>query len=79
MITDYRIERKFTLGINNSDFFKKILVTSCFHKPHIDRDVSSVYLDTYDYNFFKDNIFNQLSGFFSKIFIYLKKQKSILR
>ena len=56
MITDYRVERKFTLGINNSDFFKKILVSNCFHKPHIDREVSSVYLDTYEYNFFKDNI-----------------------
>ncbi len=56
MITDYRIERKFTLGINNSDFFKKILITNSFHRPHNDREVSSVYLDTYDYNFFKDNI-----------------------
>ena len=53
---DSRIERKFTVGPGNNDFFEKILKLNCFHKPYDDREVSSIYFDTYDYNFLRANI-----------------------
>ena len=56
MTADYRIERKFTIGLFNNDFFEKILKFNCFHNPYKDRTVNSIYFDTNDYNFLRDNI-----------------------
>jgi len=51
-----RIERKFTVGKYNKDFFEKFLKFHSFHKPYADREVSSVYFDTYNYDFLRANI-----------------------
>ncbi len=56
MITDSRVERKFVIGKFNNDFFEKILRINSFHKPYNDRVVNSLYLDTLEHNFLKDNI-----------------------
>ena len=56
MKTESRIERKFSVGVHNKDFFEKILKLNCFHKPFNDREVSSIYFDTHDYDFLRANI-----------------------
>ena len=56
MSIESRIERKFIVGKLNDVFFEKILKLNCFHKPYNDREVSSIYFDTYDYNFLRANI-----------------------
>ena len=56
MNMDFRIERKFTVGKYNKDFFEKFLRFYSFHKPYADREVSSVYFDTHNYDFLRANI-----------------------
>jgi len=56
MSVDSRIERKFTIGLKNSDFFEKILKLNCFHNPYKNRSVNSIYFDTNDYSFLRANI-----------------------
>ena len=51
-----RIEKKFILGKYEEDFVQKILLRSGFKKLFAPRKVSSIYLDTINYNFVKDNI-----------------------
>jgi len=56
MKSESRIERKFTVGPCNREFFEKFLKIRSFHKPYNDREVSSIYFDTYDFNFLRANI-----------------------
>ena len=51
-----RIEKKFILGKYEEDFVQKILLGSGFKRLFAPRKVSSIYLDTINYNFVKDNI-----------------------
>ena len=51
-----RIEKKFILGKYEEDFVQKTLLRSGFKKLFVPRKVSSIYLDTINYNFVKDNI-----------------------
>ena len=51
-----RLEKKFVLGKFKDDFVKKFLSVNGFTKQFPDRVISSIYLDTYNYNFARDNI-----------------------
>lgn len=51
-----RIEKKFILGKYKEDYLKKILITSGFRKSYSPRHVSSIYLDTLNFDFARDNI-----------------------
>ena len=55
-MNEYRIEKKFVLGKLKNDFLKKLLLINGFNKQYPDRNISSIYLDTLNYNFAKDNI-----------------------
>ena len=51
-----RIEKKFILGKHKKDYFEKLLIINNFKKMFPDRMISSIYIDTVDYDFAKDNI-----------------------
>ena len=55
-----RIEKKFILGKYEEDFIQKTLLRSGFKKLFAPRKVSSIYLDTINYNFeyYLNNSFN---------------------
>ena len=55
-MNENRIEKKFVLGKFKDDFFKKLLLVNGFTKQYPDRTISSIYLDTANYDFAKDNI-----------------------
>ena len=55
-MNENRIEKKFVLGKFKDDFFKKFLLVNGFTKQYPDRIISSIYLDTANYDFAKDNI-----------------------
>ena len=55
-MNENRIEKKFVLGKFKDDFFKKFLLVNGFTKKYPDRIISSIYLDTINYDFAKDNI-----------------------
>ena len=55
-MNEKRIEKKFVLGKFKDDFFKKFLLVNGFTKQYPDRTISSIYLDTANYDFAKDNI-----------------------
>ena len=55
-MNDTRIEKKFIFGKHQSDFVKKLLVVNNFQKLYPDRSISSIYIDTLDFNYAKDNI-----------------------
>ncbi len=55
-MNENRIEKKFVLGKFKDDFFKKFLLVNGFTKQYLDRTISSIYLDTANYDFAKDNI-----------------------
>ena len=52
----FRYERKYNLDLNKSEIFKKFLIEKNFHTIYKKRKVVSVYFDTLDYKFFRDNI-----------------------
>ncbi len=56
MKTDSRVERKFIVGTNNYEFFEKFLKFNSFKKVYKNREVSSVYFDTLNYDFLRANI-----------------------
>ena len=56
MKTDSRVERKFIVGTNNYEFFEKFLKFNSFKKAYENREVSSVYFDTLNYDFLRANI-----------------------
>ncbi len=55
-MNDTRVEKKFIFGKDQSDFVKKLLVVNNFQKLYPDRSISSIYIDTLDFNYAKDNI-----------------------
>lgn len=55
-MNDLRIEKKIVLGIHRADFLKKKLLENSFTKHFQDREISSLYIDTINYDHAKDNI-----------------------
>ena len=55
-MSENRIEKKFVLGKFKDDFLKKFLLINGFTKQYPDRKISSIYLDTSNYDFARDNI-----------------------
>jgi len=55
-MNENRIEKKFVLGKYKDDFFKKFLLVNGFTKQYPERTITSIYLDTANYDFAKDNI-----------------------
>ncbi len=55
-MNDNRIEKKFVLGKHKDDFVKKLLLSNGFNKQYPDRVINSIYMDTVNYDFAKDNI-----------------------
>ena len=56
MISEERIEKKFVLGKFKEDFITKFLILNGFKKHFPMRKINSVYLDTFNYDFARDNI-----------------------
>ena len=55
-MNNYRIEKKFVLGKLREDSIASILIRSGFNRIFKPRYISSIYLDTTNYDFAKDNI-----------------------
>ncbi len=55
-MNEKRIEKKFVFGKHKQDFIKKFLISNGFVKHFPNRKITSIYLDTIDYDFAKDNI-----------------------
>ena len=55
-MNESRIEKKFIFGNNESDYVKKILLVNNFQKLYPDRYISSIYIDTLNFDSAKDNI-----------------------
>lgn len=55
-MNENRVEKKFVFGKYTEDFLKKILITNGFAKYFVPRQISSIYLDTLNFDFAKDNI-----------------------
>ena len=51
-----RIEKKFVFGKYQNDFIEKLLLINNFSNIYPDREISSIYLDTFNYDFARDNI-----------------------
>tara|TARA_B100001173_G_C15913359_1_gene515119 strand:+ start:98 stop:745 length:648 start_codon:yes stop_codon:yes gene_type:complete len=51
-----RIEKKFVLGKSKEDYLESILIRSGFNRIFKPRYINSIYLDTVNYDFVKDNI-----------------------
>ena len=51
-----RIEKKFVLGKFKKDYLSKFLISNGFTKQYPERKISSIYLDTNNYDFARDNI-----------------------
>jgi|TARA_B110000114_G_scaffold184737_1_gene229279 SPX domain protein involved in polyphosphate accumulation len=55
-MNDSRVEKKFVFGKYQNDLVEKILLINNFSKIYPDREISSIYLDTLNFDFAKDNI-----------------------
>ena len=55
-MNENRIEKKFVLGKHKEYFLKKILISNGFIEQFSTRYISSIYLDTLNFDFAKDNI-----------------------
>ena len=55
-MNENRIEKKFVLGKYKDDFVKKLLLVNGFTKQYPDRVINSIYVDTANFDFAKDNI-----------------------
>ena len=55
-MNENRIEKKFVLGKHKDDYLKKILILNGFTELFSPRYISSIYLDTLNFDFAKDNI-----------------------
>jgi SPX domain protein involved in polyphosphate accumulation len=51
-----RVEKKFVFGKYQNDLVEKILLINNFSKVYPDRTINSIYLDTLNFDFAKDNI-----------------------
>ena len=87
-MSENRIEKKFVLGKFKDDFLKKFLLINGFTKQYPDRKISSIYLDTSNYDFARDNIngvserkkirFRWYNNDTKKIFFEEKNKKNFL-
>ena len=85
-MNENRVEKKFVLGKYKEDFLKKILILNGFTKYFIPRKISSIYLDTLNYDFAKDNIngvsrrkkirFRWYNNDYSKIYLEEKNKQN---
>ena len=85
-MNEKRVEKKFVLGKFKDDIFKKFLLVNGFIKQYPDRTISSIYLDTANYDFVKDNIngvserkkirFRWYNSDLDKIYIEVKNKKN---
>ena len=83
-----RIEKKFVLGKHKEDNLEKILITNGFKKFYFPRQINSLYLDTLNYDYAKDNIngvnerkkirFRWYNDDYENIFLEEKKKRSFL-
>ena len=83
-----RIEKKFVLGKCEEDRLKKILIINGFTKAFYPRKVNSIYLDTLNFDFAKDNIngvsnrkkirFRWYDNDFSNIYLEEKNKQNFL-
>ena len=81
-----RIEKKFVLGKHKEDNLEKILITNGFKKYYFPRQINSLYLDTLNYDYAKDNIngvnerkkirFRWYNDDYENIFLEEKKKRS---
>tara|TARA_B100000795_G_C22789218_1_gene436087 strand:- start:243 stop:890 length:648 start_codon:yes stop_codon:yes gene_type:complete len=55
-MNNIRIEKKFVFGKYQNDFIEKLLLINNFSNIFPDREISSIYLDTLNYDFARDNI-----------------------
>ena len=55
-MNEIRVEKKFVFGKFKEDYLKKILLLNGFSKTYSPRNISSIYLDTLNFDFAKDNI-----------------------
>ena len=55
-MNEHRVEKKFVLGKYEGDFIEKILTINGFKKSFPARSINSIYLDTLNFDFAKDNI-----------------------
>ena len=55
-MNDNRIEKKFVFGKYKEDYLEKILLSNGFTKLYPSRHINSIYLDTLNFNFARDNI-----------------------
>ena len=85
-MNENRVEKKFVLGKYQEDLLKKILITNGFTKYFVPREISSIYLDTLNFDFAKDNIngvskrkkirFRWYNDDYSKIYLEEKKKQN---
>lgn len=55
-MNEIRVEKKFVFGKHKSDLIEKCLISQGFFKHYPKRKITSIYLDTINYDFAKDNI-----------------------
>ena len=55
-MNEIRVEKKFVFGKFKEDYLEKILFLNGFSKTYSPRNISSIYLDTLNFDFAKDNI-----------------------
>jgi|TARA_B110001452_G_scaffold80756_1_gene66057 SPX domain protein involved in polyphosphate accumulation len=55
-MSNLRIEKKFVFGKYKKDLVEKLLLINNFSKIYPDREISSIYLDTLNFDFARDNI-----------------------
>ena len=85
-MNENRVEKKFVLGKYKEDFLKKILILNGFTNHFIPRRISSIYLDTLNFDFAKDNIngvskrkkirFRWYNNDYSKIYLEEKNKQN---
>jgi SPX domain protein involved in polyphosphate accumulation len=82
---DLRLEKKFVFGKNKEFFLNKFLLNSNFKILYPSRKINSIYIDTINYNFIRDNIdgisdrkkirFRWYNSNIKNIFFEIKKKK----
>ena len=55
-MNENRIEKKFVFGKFKEDYLEKILLSNGFTKLYPSRYINSIYLDTLNFDFARDNI-----------------------
>ena len=85
-MNENRIEKKFVLGKYKDDFVKRLLLVNGFMKQYPDRVINSIYMDTANFDFAKDNIngisdrkkirFRWYNSDLEKIYIEVKNKRN---